>query len=146
MLNASCSSSTLRNQCCYGLRVHSSAHNAKAQRVKKLPKAVADSSKPESRVELRDRLVRSQVVQLEKAPSISESDPQVGEHQLGNSTASVSWLLSGSQPRHSLRDALSRSPSVPGGKAGVASMTGTTKAVFSRFLCNLACHSPAPSM
>lgn len=47
--------------------------------------------------------------------------------------ASATWVIAGSQPRNTLRDALSRSPSMPGGKTGgwvavVSVLLGAAKA------------------
>jgi hypothetical protein len=43
-------------------------------------------------------------------PANAEAGPQ--------STASATWALAGTQPRHALREALTRGPSLPGGRLG----------------------------
>lgn len=75
------------------------------------PHAVPDSHDHEivSCVREDRQLSGQRVAQREDAPA---------SQLLEQSCASVTWLLSGTQPRHALRDVLSRSPNLPGGKAG----------------------------
>lgn len=90
--------------------------NAPSIRSPRPPHAVADRYDQEHvSAVYQDRQFSAQrVAQREDAPASARTHSR----SLETTTASATWLLSGSQPRHTLRDALSRSPSLPGGKAG----------------------------
>lgn len=113
LLNVSCAPSRVsRTQFARGLRLPIT-NRGQTRRATKLPHAVPD------RCDYDHSLNSSRYGYLSgrSVPQQREDAPGSKEEGL-KSSASVTWLFAGAQPRHALRDALSRSPSMPGGKAG----------------------------